>query len=298
MTQVLTYGGRGPDARTVIVYGNCQVPFLARLLSGIDDFNDDYRFVFATNHGLPGEEVPVLPDEYFSDVALVIEQHDERATVPAREAMRARLPADCPRLSFPSLIFTCLWPFECPPPPRPAEARFPWGRYPHGDGIVQHMAAMGVDLAAAGAFDTYMELAAQHMPDLNARLQRDIARLEACDAVCDVTFKSYILDNFRSRRLFWSWGHTSSVPLAELALRIWAVARPVIGGTVERAEGCIAAAAAEFEGIGDIQVPIHPLVASTFGLSFWSPDMRYMWFGQHWTFREYIERYMRYDTAW
>jgi hypothetical protein len=45
-------------------------------------------------------------------------------------------------------------------------------------------------------------------------------------------------------------------------------------------------------------VPIHPIVARALGLEFWRADQTYRWYNQNWTFYEYIERYMAYDTNW
>lgn len=296
MSRVLTYGGKGFEPRRVLVYGNCQSPFLARLLSGIEELNDDYQFVYVPNHAAPGEDIAELPDWCFENVALLIEQHEDRAVVPAREHMRSRLRADCPRITHPTFLLPCLWPFECPDPRSRAEPGFLWGRYPHGDMIALKIAEMG--LTGDDAVDAYLSLSARKMPDLTLRLQRDIDRMRHYDRCCDIALADYVLERFAREHIFWTWGHTATAPLAELARRLWAAAEPVIGGAAQEAERGIARMADQFDGIGELQLPIHPMVASALDLSFWSPDKRYRWYGQHWTFREYMARYISNDTDW
>ena len=62
-------------------------------------------------------------------------------------------------------------------------------------------------------------------------------------------------------------------------------------------DDCIEAAV-NFEGFGGVQPPIHPLVAKALGLDWAGPDRRWLWYGQQWTFFEYIERYIGYDVDW
>lgn len=54
-----------------------------------------------------------MPDAWLQDVALVVQQHEERACVPALVALQQRLPAGVPVVTFPSFFLPCLWSFEC-----------------------------------------------------------------------------------------------------------------------------------------------------------------------------------------
>ncbi|MBR0645965.1 WcbI family polysaccharide biosynthesis putative acetyltransferase [Plastoroseomonas hellenica] len=296
MSRVLAYGSKGIDARRVLVYGNCQSPYLARLLSGIEGLNDDYQFVYVPNHAAPGEDIAELPDWCFENVALLIEQHDDRAAVPVREHMRSRLKAGCRKITHPTFLLASLWPFECPDPRSRPEADLLWGRYPHGDMIGLKVAEMG--LHGDAAVDAYLSLSARKMPDLMVRLQRDVDRMRHYDRCCDIALADYVLDRFRREHTFWTWGHTATAPLAELTQRLWAAAQPVIGGNAQEAERGIGRIASQFDGIGELQLPIHPMVAAALDLTFWSPDKRYRWYGQRWTFHEYIAHYISYDTGW
>jgi hypothetical protein len=291
------FGGRGDKPRTVLVYGNCQTPYLARMLSGLDDLNDDYRFVAALNHVQPGDEhaLPVA-DEDLEDVALLLHQYEMTIDNPAWQAIEARLPRDCPVIRFPSFLLSSLWPFECAEPRERHDPAYPsWKRYPTGDLLALEIAEMG--LTGPLAVTAYMDLSARKMPDMRRRLQDDTDLMRLYDAHSDVKLADYVLEHFRHEHLFWTRGHMSAPAMRELARRVADEARAVIGGCSARAELCLDAAM-DFEGMGGHQLPVHPLVAEALELRWCPPGRSYQWANQEWTFFEYIERYIAYDTSW
>lgn len=295
MSHVLTYGGATAQARTVLVYGNCQAPFLARMLATLDDLNDDYRFVFAPNHVYPGaDKATELPGHFFDDVALVLWQLEEYTNNPAALAVRARLPAGCPIIIYPSFVMTSLWPFECPEPLGTPDPAFFWGRYPLGDMIGLRIRNAG--LSGSHAVAAYLDLSISKMPNLEVRLQRDIDRMHRYDAQSDIQLAGYVEANFRDQHLFWTSGHMSQFAVVELTRRVASAARVVLGGNETRMETCLAAA--DFKGMGDVQLPIHPMVAEALGLAFWRPWQTYRWYTENWTFYEYFERYITNDNKW
>jgi hypothetical protein len=294
MSMVLTFGGQGPSPRTILLFGNCQVPFIAHALSTITGLNDDYRFVYAPNHAVPGQPIPHVPQEYLGDVALYVEQYDSRETE-VRSALRASVPETCPRVVIPSMFFDCLWPFNCLEPRSfPAEEGFPFGRYPYGDMIGLMLAAKGERGPSAVA--AYHQLSMEKMPDLDTRLDRCLNWAAEHDRHSDVRIGDYIEANFRKRQLFWSYGHASAELLLELVRRIYLQFQPIIGGTLENTQSCLAGLSAT-ESMGGAQVPIHPLVAEYYGLAYGGRNQRYRWFDQDWTFDQYIEHYVGAE-AW
>ena len=236
-----------------------------------------------------------MPDSLLKDVALVVQQHEERAGHPFLAALRQRLPAKVPVVTFPSFFMPCLWPFECVETRMRPEAGHPWGRYPLGDmiGLELARAGMGGPLAVAA----YMDLSARKLPDMRVRLQRDLGRIRGYDAHCDVQLADYVESSFRHEHLFWTNGHVSGAAMHALVSRVADAARPYLGGTALRARSRLAGLA-DSGGLGVHQLPIHPLVAEALGLEFWQADMAYRWDTQHWTFFEYMERYIEYDTSW
>lgn len=292
MGQAFCYGSQSASARTVVLYGNCQTPFLAQMLGALDDLNGDYRFVVALNHVQPGEtQAQGLDDQHLDDVALAIWQHDDDLHNPAALALARRLPPDCPVIRFPSFLMTSQWPFECPEPRGTSEPMYPWKRYPNGDSVGLQIARTG--LSGPLAVAAYLDLSQREMPDLSQRLQRDADRMQRWDALCDVHLADFVLGNFREQHLFWTYCHVSDTCIQELALRVAAKARPVLGGTRKRAQECCGAMLG-YGGIGANQVPIHPVVAARLGLEFWDAGRTYLWYSQRWTFYEYIQHYISY----
>lgn len=290
------YGSASPRARTVLVFGNCQAPFVAQALGQLDDLADEFRFVTANSFVFPGESgARPVPDALVRDTAFVLVQHEDRADNPALASLLERLPAACPILRFPALLMTSPWPFECPEPRGHPEPGYFWKRFPFGDMIGLEIAGTGLFGPAAVA--AYLDVSEAKMPDLRVRLQRDLERMRRQDERCDVRMADFLESRFREEHLFWVNGHVSSSGVAELARRIAAAARPVLGGSETGFEARLPAISA-IGGMGGLQHPIHPLVADALGLRFWYPGMKFRWYDREWTFYEYIERYIAYDTSW
>ncbi|RZJ23768.1 MAG: hypothetical protein EOO54_10625 [Haliea sp.] len=286
------FGGRSASARTVVVYGNCQAPVLARRLSLLTDLNDDYRFLAINRHlAFDPAQSGFLPDGFPQGVALLLEQYEDHASRnPLRMFLHERLPAGCPVITYPSFAMNSMWPFECPDPRCPADTRFPYGRY-QGDFIAMQVAHAG--LRGGPAIAAYLDLSARKMPNLEVRLQRDLHRMQHYDASCDVPLADYVERSFRDHHLFGTAGHVSDAAITELARRVMDAARRVLGGTAQHLEAMMAGQ----PGM-PLQAPIHPMAADQLGLKFWTADLVYRWYSQAWTHDEYLGRYIENDSTW
>jgi hypothetical protein len=296
MSESFIYGSRRARARTVLIYGNCQTPYLGRMLAALDDLNDDYRFVVALNHAPAGaSEAPRVDPDSLRDVALILWQYEDRLNNPAAAAVQQILPATAPIVRFPTYVLKSLWPFECPDPRSRPEPGYPWSRFPNGDSIGLEVAARG--LRGALAVEAYLERSLAMMPDLQERYERDVERMYRHEAHCDVRLSDAVIHRFRHEHMFWTNAHVSCAAVVELAARVADAARPVLGGSYARALAAFRRAA-DFEGMDRYQHPVHPLVAESFALRYGGPDYRWDWYGRRWTFFEYIERYIAYDRDW
>ena len=286
------FGGRGPAPRTVVLWGNCQVPVLAERLALLADLNDDYRFVVANRApDLSTIDPATLPEPLLRDAALLLEQYEmPDVPNPGRTLLRERLGAACPVVTFPSFVMNSMWPFECPDPRCTLDPRFPYNRY-QGDFLALQVAHQGLRGPAAVA--AYLDLSTRKMPNLEVRLDRDLRRMRHYDAHCDVRLADFVERTFRQEHLFGTWGHVSGRAVNELVQRVMDAARSVVGGSadhlMERIDGRPGMA---------LQAPIHPVVAERLGLAFWRPDLAYRWYDQAWTFHEYMERSINFDTSW
>lgn len=72
---MLFYGNPAPDAELVVMYGNCQIPFLASLLAAA---HGDKGFLCVLNHAPPGEEPDRPTPEQMQRCCLYLEQYDSQ----------------------------------------------------------------------------------------------------------------------------------------------------------------------------------------------------------------------------
>jgi hypothetical protein len=281
--------------KIVVVYGNCQATFIVFLLNQSPSFLERFELVMVNIHTPPGAQVPELP-EGVENAALYWEQYDERAAIPIREETRKQIPEGCPTLVYPPLAGMAFWPFAWADSRSAPEPQYPWGRYPWGDRIGLEIARL--NLPESEIFDRYMELSMQKMPDIVELARRDHFLAAKRDAACDVQIQDFLLPNYLTDYLFWTWGHTSSVLMFELIRRLFEKSEHVLGPITPEIESELQAAVTRYPAIGAEQLPIHPEVIRRLGLTFCTPDTRYRWFDQEWTFEEYITRYITLDTSW
>ncbi len=293
---MILYGNAAPDAELVILYGNCQTVPLAMLLAAADASPKGRGYVCVLNHAVPGQPHVMPGAEELQRCILYLEQYDSEESIATRETLRQGLPDSCPRLIFPTFMMFCFWPFDTKDPRAELEPNMPWGRYPYGDSVGLAVAAQG--LSGDQAVSAYLQLAAEHMPDLQQRLLVDIERITRHDQASDIAIGDYVLDNFRRQHLFWTTGHVCSEALGVLGKRIYQATLPLLGGDPNQGLASIDEAVNEYSGMGNVQVPIHPDVARELELEFYDEQMPFLWFGHRWDFNQYITRYIAYDRSW
>lgn len=292
---MLIYGNSAPDAELVLLYGNCQVPYFAQLLAAADAPHSGRGFVCVSNHSAPGGEL-IFPERSLLDrCTLYLEQLEAPRDIPLRTYLRDNL-VSVPKVVFPSLYMMSFWPFESIEPRGSSSVHYPWRRYPHGEMVGLRIAEQG--LRGEAAYDAYMSLAAERMPDLLRRMEWDFTTLRTNDQSCDVPLGSWVERTYRTHYSFWTPGHLSAECLGNAARLLFDAVFPLLGGSREEKSACLETAIGQASGIGELQLPINPLVVEQLGLQFVNADTRYQWYDQQWTFREYITRYIAYDESW
>lgn len=305
---MLYFGNTAPDAELVIIYGNCQIPFLATLLAAA---HSDKGFLCVLNHAPPGEEAEKPSIEQLQRCRLYLEQYDsqpdlpnpeklpetKRYGIPLRRYLRENRPKSCPQFIFPSFLLTCMWPFARTGDTRnKPEPGYVWGRYPYGNSVAMRVAARG--LKRQEALEAYKRLSKQRMPDFRKVLKKAKIKLETRDAHCNIKIADYVWENFRERHIFLSWGHVRKEAIGVLAERIHDMIQPLLGGEAESTRQQLLAAIEQIPDMDTLEEPIDPAVAAGLGLKFCPPDKRFRWYEQYWTFEEYMTRYLDYDTNW
>lgn len=100
-----------------------------------------------------------------------------------------------------------LWPFAGAEP-RLAENQPK--RYPWTDSIAASV-ARECPPDDATAFDRYMQITTERMPDLQRRM--DAGRWRAADEISDIKSADWVLKSFRARQVFYTAGHLTTLPL-------------------------------------------------------------------------------------
>jgi hypothetical protein len=276
----------------VIIAGGDLARQLSRVMAALPSLHRRVACHFVNTHQDLRPTPP--PDEALQSAALCWEQSggNDAAGWPA---LRRRLPAGCDVRRFASPRMGALWPFLTTDPRLTLEpGRYPGGRYPFGDRI-------GVSLANLQLSDdvtllSYHSMAEKEMPDLDALLATDRAAWRQLDATHDVKIADFMVESFRRYRLFFSPVHTTGELLHELIVQLVANSPVEAFCRPAKLRKELDFLLAGYIG-PRVELPILPAVARRFGLAWWEPDMRYCWHGNHWTFEEYMLRYIRW-TPW
>ncbi len=224
-------------------------------------------------------------DAYFEEVMV--------GEIAVRQGIRSVLPTACQIRTFPTSAMHALWPFQgrdarlVPEPPL-----YNSGRYFEGDPIAASLT--DPTMTDDALFDMYMEQTEAAPIDLDGLYAADRGRWEAADRDSDVRLAAFLDAGFRDRIMF-------AAPYERGTPIVREVARQLLETPVLR-EVCdleTALAALDRLTLGwraeGRALPVHPRVAWHFGLNWWSPDMRYRWQNNDFTFREHIIRYIRWS---
>jgi len=285
-----------PSTRpALIIYGNCQAEFIGLLLSRAPSLTAHVDVAVASNNVQTRDALEAIAP-YADRAVLFWEQHDQRPEVETREAVRSRLPSACTTLRYPAVGLNAFWPFFIKDKRNVPEPGFPFGRYPSGDRVAAEIAQL--DLPPEQAYLRYMELSAEKLPDLDVLVARDASVQARRDAACDVAMSDAVFPILRSTYQFWTHGHLAASVYAHLVPRLLQQSSDVIGKPSPQTYAELEAAYEAFPGQGEFQSPIHPLVIERLGLQFADEGTKYRWFGNSWTFEEYVKRYLAFDRSW
>ena len=222
------------------------------------------------------------------DAGVVLEQRVANSTSgPARSAAI--------RVLFPKLEFQALWPLNAGNPfnePEPPD--LPHGRFPYGDSFLAACAAALVPRKEALAL--YSSPAwSPSWPNLRDVFEAERLRLADVDDATNVRIGKYILESFRTQRLFVTPICPSNVLLGELIERMLQLCLAGRGSITRREIDAALASLGTRDAFGQLELPVHPLVAEYFRLQWYDPYYRYNYFDRvQLNTREYFERF--YDA--
>ncbi len=253
--------------RKVVLFGNCQAAGVHKALADLDggeQFDIVHHDMLLTGGALEAS----LKDYADCDILLLQDITYKWRTHP----MKDRIAPGARIISFAPLGFMALWPFDglhCGPDPawaaQPARKTFAYsdhlmarlrGSVPDPNGMI------------ADPAERLRVYAALDWPKLDSPrryLAFERRRLLQQDDKHGSRMGRFILDNFASTRLFHTLNHPTGLLLRELALEVLGK----IGLDVAAVEDM------DLDGLGGVQVPVHPGVADTLDLGWVGSDERY-----------------------
>jgi Polysaccharide biosynthesis enzyme WcbI len=282
-----------PDLKTMIVYGNCQAQAITAVLSNDPVASSLFRVVYVRSFEHPSEANKQPADEELANCALLCEQHD-RLPFPYRN----RLPSNCVTVKFPSVDFNLLWPFNSVNPyNKAAPPEYPLGPFPYGDRVILNCVEMG--MKREDILDYYLTRWDEYQIDLERLAKIEASRLAARDARCDVQMSSWVLERFRTQRLYWTINHPTSTLLRELLERLFhacAKAQPAIEDV--DVDTTLKANFPPRGPLGVVAIPVHPKVAEQLGLDWYNGEERYPSFNfATYTYEGYFRALIDYCCA-
>jgi hypothetical protein len=213
-------------------------------------------------------------------------------TTGTRDELRAAVPAGCAARTFYAPSCQALWPFQgVDSRSVPEPGRYHPSRFPYGDRVAQTLA--GLRLSDEVIYLMYEVLTEKELLDLGAMFAADLRRWQADDQRSDLQLADFIVQHIRSDRVFISPGRVGPILLREMVLQM--LDDPLVRD-IARPEVLWAELDTLLDGFAGWreEIPIHPRVASHFGLSWWSADMQYRWKNNLRSHREYILDYIRW----
>ena len=275
---------------TILLYGNCQAQDIATIASAIPCLQGRVTFKSIAWYVGAGPDWDAAhgPD-FMRDIGAVWEQVESGPIAEHRTALHRHLPAGCQIVRFPPLTMTALWPFVGSDPRQISSNRYFWT-----DSVAAALA--NSNLPDDELFATYMRLSTERMPDLERRLRLDLVRWRATDALSDIRLADYVLEHFRTTRLFYTMAHVSAVPLRHVLRSLIDLTDVINPSLAWEAKLEVDVILRHHRGQDFEMVPLHPIVAERLNLAYYDPDERHRYYGHAWTHKEYILNYIRWAS--
>ncbi|EPR44689.1 hypothetical protein dsx2_1317 [Desulfovibrio sp. X2] len=253
--------------QTCLIHANCQGEPLARLLLAQPGFAARHRCGVVLNY--TREEVPA---EALSTCGLFLYQHlgPEWGEL-SSAALLSRLPPGATSLCIPNLFFKGYWPLWTSAPD-----------FDYSDVLLDALLERG--LSRAQVLHLYLRTDPAKYCDLDALAAASLEHERRKEAHTPIKYVDLILCRYRKEHLFFTVNHPKKALLRHVADGVLAhLGLPPLSD---------AEAATVPEELGEIELPVHPAVASRFGLSFAAPDRLWEVYGRKMDFAEYAGHYV------
>ena len=267
-----------PQRTRVLIVGNCQAQTVHEALARSGEFDEGldvkYHFVALQQNLHEAGKAEVES----SDVLLVQDIRDWE-NYPLRPYIRDGVRI----IKFPLLHFASLWPFDHYNGPGDKEAyerEWPNLTFLYHDGLLARLRKEIPDREEP--LLAYRSLSVDGIINFARLHDFEKRRLSAMDKQFGCEIGQFILDNFQRRRLFYTTNHPNGQiigMLMQYLLRQLGIGRGLRPNST-------------LDHLRRLQVPVHPKVAETLGVTWAKENTKYLYGGEQITWETYIRRYI------
>lgn len=268
---------------TLVIYANCQGGWLVEKLGNIPWIKDKYTLVYIPSFDAPSYRDRKLDSDVYKNCGLLL--HQVASYIPDLP-FEEQLPATCRRFKFPVLWMKLLWPLNAKDPRNQPAPDFPFGMYPYGDRLVIELLNKG--LSSQQIYQEYMDTDLKKMIELDRWYEICMDDLRAVDDSADMQLVDEIEQSLTDKRLFVTIDHSTDYLMNRIIQRVLEFEFGSSALTIHLPSPT-------GEGMGEIEIPIHPTLIDHFHLKWASKDMKYHYEGQDFTFDEYLRHYIAFE---
>ncbi len=266
--------------KRIVVLGNCQGSLLTEAL------RNDSRF--ARNFAVTYQHME-LPANLHERSRQELDECDLMLVQDIREwenyPLRAHVPVGVPILRYPCIRLATPWPFDAYNGPDDRLARdrdYPNFEFTYFDGLLARLRKEIPD--PEQRFRAYESLELERIVDFKRLHRFETARLEAMDKAFPAGIGAYILENYRSRQIFYTTAHPNGRLMSMMAEHL----------AKELGLSLTFWSFGQLNSFKRLQVPVHPRVASELGIVWASKNRKYLVRGKWVTWEQYFRRYIAY----
>jgi hypothetical protein len=265
-----------PKRHNIVFVGNCQAAILREVFQVMEPLKDKYHskyfFVDYRLHDVDKRDLA-------SCDILVLQDTHNWSNSPVREYV----PTGIPVVRFPALLLASPWPFDSGNgiPDRDAVAQTaPDSFFTFHDGLLARLRKRIPDREAR--FARYCLLDFDGVPNYVRLAELEQWRLMEMDRRFDSDIGAFILEQFKEQQLFYAPGH----PCSTLFLKLLDFVLKHLRIKASRSQ------ITAFARFATHEVPVHPKVAETLGISWAHRDRLYRHGHERLTWEGYTRRYI------
>ncbi len=268
--------------KSCVISANCQGAYIKALLEAHPVFSKDFEVRYFVNY--QNEEVSQNLLEKCS--LLIYQPLGDKWGTNSEKYLNDNIPKSCITIRVNYLTFPVYWPFQTQDSRNTTTASFPFGQFPYGDKFVLDLMAQGMSNDDVLRL-VYDREAFTKKVELDAVISNYISHQRDIESRRDQKLLDYIMDNYKSVKLFETFNHPSR-PLC-----IYQV-NEILN---QLGYASLGSEAPPLSYLKENQQPIHPYVSELLKLEF-SSDWtgKYNIWGKPLSVKEYYEAYINWDT--